>query len=163
MKKRKAKSTLALSFAHRQRYALRGEAGLLSYPSGQESMFAFPITVLPRLSHSDLGTLSQLIGIGVAMVLAQKLVSLVGGVPMARARDESASGSLRHDELRWIQAHGDDLSRLTGQWIAVEGTELISHGANLTQVLEEVERRGIGRPFVYRVPATGPDVVEMGL
>lgn len=55
----------------------------------------------------------------------------------------------RHEELRWLAKESEPYA---GEWVALEGPRLISHGAKLVEVREAAEAAGIAEPFFARVP-----------
>src|SRR5258708_27616628 len=55
----------------------------------------------------------------------------------------------RKDEQEWLSAHGHEY---LGQWVALQGNVLLSHGPKARVVREEARRKGIQRPLVVRVP-----------
>ncbi|HEY6329353.1 MAG TPA: DUF5678 domain-containing protein [Blastocatellia bacterium] len=62
-------------------------------------------------------------------------------VPVGRSVDLT-------NELRWIDEHR---SEYAGQWVAVRGNRLVSHGMDPVEVYKEARRAGDDRPFVTRV------------
>jgi len=95
---------------------------------------------------------------GVAMVFTERLASLAGGPPATPSLEPKRTTPPRHDEMRWIQAHANELAALDGQWISVEGARLIASGARLVDVVARAEAMGIHNPFVHRVEAERPVV-----
>lgn len=61
---------------------------------------------------------------------------------------------LRDTELRWLDENKESISKLGGEWIAVEGTRLISHSPNFAEVLDATRKEGIKIPFILFVPQT---------
>jgi len=121
--------------------------------------------VVPNLrqEYSPSGA-APAVAMGEAMVFTEILASLAGGATASTPSSEPKRTSPpRHDEMRWIQAHADELAALDGQWIVVEGTRLIASGARLVDVVARAEAMGIHNPFVHRVEAERPDVAHMGL
>jgi len=51
-------------------------------------------------------------------------------------------------ELRWIDEHRAEYA---GQWVAVRGERLLSHGMDVTQVYDAARAAGDASPFVTRV------------
>jgi Family of unknown function (DUF5678) len=100
---------------------------------------------------------------GGAMIFTEMLTSLAGRATTPPSSEPKRTNAPRHDEMRWIQAHADELGALDGQWIVVEGTRLIASGLRLADVMAEAEARGIHNPFVYRVEADRPKTAHMGL
>ena len=54
----------------------------------------------------------------------------------------------RRGEQRWLREHGKEYE---GQWVALNGDRLLSHGNDGRQVLAEARRAGVAVPFVVRV------------
>lgn len=52
------------------------------------------------------------------------------------------------DSLRWVDKHRDEY---LGQWIALDGDLLISHGPNAKKVYEEARATGVQAPFLKRI------------
>jgi hypothetical protein len=50
--------------------------------------------------------------------------------------------------MKWIQEHRNEYM---GQWVVLEGDQLISHGTDARQVYEEARAAGIEAPFLERV------------
>lgn len=60
-------------------------------------------------------------------------------------------------ERKWVNAHGDEY---LGQWVAVEGDQLVAHGCDPREVYLAARNAGIEVPYVVRVlnpkePSTG--------
>jgi predicted DNA-binding antitoxin AbrB/MazE fold protein len=55
----------------------------------------------------------------------------------------------RKDEQEWLVAHGHEY---IGQWVALQGNVLLSHGPKARAVRDEARRKGIERPLLVRVP-----------
>ncbi|HKV38708.1 MAG TPA: DUF5678 domain-containing protein [Blastocatellia bacterium] len=72
------------------------------------------------------------------------------------ALDRDDPGSVRQtgrtvdltSELRWIDEHR---SEYAGQWVAVRGNRLLSHGPDPIEVYQAARGAGDDRPFVTRV------------
>ena len=54
----------------------------------------------------------------------------------------------RKAEMDWI---GQNAHRYKGEWVAVQGSQLISHGPKLREVSAEARRKGVERPLFHRV------------
>lgn len=54
----------------------------------------------------------------------------------------------RLGEQRWLDRHGHEYR---GQWVAIEGERLISHGSKAAAVLEAARRLGVQRPVLTQV------------
>ena len=55
----------------------------------------------------------------------------------------------RYAEQAWLGTHG---RAYIGQWVALDGGKLISHGPNAVPVRDDARRQGLKCPFVVRVP-----------
>jgi len=64
----------------------------------------------------------------------------------------------RETELRWLQEHSDRIGEFAGQWIAISGNELVSHGRNLGEVRDAARQRGIEQPLMFYVPGDEPEI-----
>ncbi len=62
----------------------------------------------------------------------------------------------RQRELEWIRTHTDEMRRLAGQWVVLEGEGLVAHGKNAVRVVASARRKGVTVPFVFYVEP--PDV-----
>jgi hypothetical protein len=51
-------------------------------------------------------------------------------------------------ERAWINAHRDEY---LGQWVALDGDDLIAHGTDARSVYEEALARGISAPYLVHV------------
>lgn len=82
----------------------------------------------------------------------------------ARKRPEAIRTTHRQRELEWIETHADQLRRLAGKWVVLEGEDLIAHGKNASRVLASARRKGIKVPFVFYVePPYVEPTVHFGL
>ncbi|MBS1811421.1 MAG: hypothetical protein JST84_24885 [Acidobacteria bacterium] len=55
---------------------------------------------------------------------------------------------LRRREYQWIREHRDEYA---GQYVVVEGDQLVAHGADGRQVLADARQAGIKIPFIVRL------------
>ena len=62
--------------------------------------------------------------------------------------DDLPAGTARLQEQEWIRTHGQEFS---GQWVALQGSELISHGPKARAVRDEARAKGIDRPLFVRL------------
>jgi hypothetical protein len=53
----------------------------------------------------------------------------------------------RTKEHEWLRLHSDEYA---GQWVALDGDRLLSHGCVLKEVMEKVEETGITNALVVR-------------
>jgi predicted DNA-binding antitoxin AbrB/MazE fold protein len=76
-----------------------------------------------------------------------------------KSRVEHVVSIDRQAEMKWIGDHQDEYR---GQWLALWGDQLISHGLDARAVFDEAHRKGIERPFMHHVPPD-PDLPSAGL
>lgn len=57
----------------------------------------------------------------------------------------------RERELHFFDTRPELEQQLAGQWVAIDGDELISHGPDLSDVLRRAEDAGHPNPLVARV------------
>jgi len=70
----------------------------------------------------------------------------------------------RHIEQRWKETHGDVLRQYAGQWVVLELEEIVSHGDDASQVVQEARDKGVEVPYIFRVaPIYDEDVAHFGL
>jgi len=55
----------------------------------------------------------------------------------------------RAAEQEWLRTHS---AEYRGEWVALHGSELISHGSKARTVRDESRRKGIDRPLLVRIP-----------
>jgi predicted DNA-binding antitoxin AbrB/MazE fold protein len=55
----------------------------------------------------------------------------------------------RREELRWLAKESGPYA---GEWVALDGARLISHGTKLADVIAAAAAAGIAEPFFARVP-----------
>lgn len=65
--------------------------------------------------------------------------------------DVSAQGanSGRMPEKEWLLAHGQEYR---GQWVALNGEELLSHGSDARGVRDEARAKGVQTPLMVHIP-----------
>jgi predicted DNA-binding antitoxin AbrB/MazE fold protein len=56
-------------------------------------------------------------------------------------------------EQEWLIAHQREYP---GQWLALDGHTLLSHGSDAHAVREEARRKGVDRPLMVHVPEEEP-------
>jgi hypothetical protein len=69
----------------------------------------------------------------------------------ARKRSEILKSTHRQREFEWMRTHVDEMRRLAGQWVVVEGEEVVAHGKNALRVAAGARRKGIAVPFIFYV------------
>lgn len=84
-------------------------------------------------------------------------------VSAERGPGPGLSGPCRRRELEWRRSHRDLLQTYAGQWVVLEGEEIVAHGNSMAQIVEEARAQGIRVPYVFYVEESRPDVVHIGL
>lgn len=75
----------------------------------------------------------------------------------------SPSGPRRDRELAWRRSHPDALQAYAGEWVILEGEEIVAHGRSPAQLVGQARAQGIRIPYVFYVEELQPDVVNIGL
>lgn len=66
----------------------------------------------------------------------------------------------RAQEMAWLSAHLNEVAQqFPGQWLAIDGPELVAHGHDLADVYVQAAAAGHPDPFVTAVPQGPPDLV----
>ena len=73
----------------------------------------------------------------------------------ARKHQEVIKSTHRQRELEWIQTHADEMRRLAGEWVVLEGDALVAHGKSASRVVASARRKGVTVPFVFYVESPG--------
>ena len=76
--------------------------------------------------------------------------SLVNRIPPGRRVHLSEPQKDRTREMAWWAKHQAEYA---GQWLAIEGDELIAHGFDLLKVSAEAKSKGIDNPLFARAEA----------
>ena len=63
----------------------------------------------------------------------------------------SPTTGYRSQELDWRQAHGEVLRNYSGQWIVLEGEEIVAHGKDPCRVVAQARAKGIRIPYIFYV------------
>ncbi len=65
--------------------------------------------------------------------------------------DHRRFGSTREyqPEKEWLRVHGQNYS---GQWVALNGEELLSHGSDARCVRDEARAKGVQTPLMVHIP-----------
>jgi predicted DNA-binding antitoxin AbrB/MazE fold protein len=70
-----------------------------------------------------------------------------------RALEETSpgvdEGASRTAELEWLSVHRHEYR---GQWVALQGDVLLSHGPRGQAVLDEARRKGVHLPLIEHIP-----------
>jgi hypothetical protein len=66
------------------------------------------------------------------------------------------SHGFREVEGRWMNSHPEELRKCAGEYVILEGTEIIAHGTEPVKLFEIAKRRGVKVPFIFFVPPPLP-------
>ncbi len=104
------------------------------------------IDLAPEI-ETELRAQADILGIPVTEIVAKALDAYLQN---SRQGDGVRSGprSERRAEMAWA-ARPD--SRFIGQWVVLEGDQVVANGTNAKQTYEAARRRGIASPFVIYV------------
>lgn len=72
----------------------------------------------------------------------QRLHATITDVPATAFNPRTA-------EFQWLEQHRNEFR---GQWVALEGSDLLSHGADARQVRDEARSKGVRTPLLVHVP-----------
>ncbi len=59
----------------------------------------------------------------------------------------------RRKEIEWLSSNARELSSYEGQWIALEGTEIVAWGSDEVEVEIRAREKGIKIPLLVRIPS----------
>ncbi len=66
-------------------------------------------------------------------------------------------------ENEWLNAHPEELRKCAGEYVIVEGTEVIAHGKEPADLFKIAQRRGIKIPYIFFVePPLPPNTYRIG-
>jgi Family of unknown function (DUF5678) len=66
-------------------------------------------------------------------------------------------------ENEWLKAHPEELRKCAGEYVIVEGTEIIAHGKEPAKLFEVAKRRGVKTPYIFFVePPLPPNTYRTG-
>jgi len=69
----------------------------------------------------------------------------------------------RQREHEWRRLHRDALAEFEGQWVVLEGEEIVVHGEDPVRLAEQAREKGVEEPYIFRVEKAQPDIVKLGL
>lgn len=79
-------------------------------------------------------------------------------------RPSSAShGGLRDRERAWCRDHADALRAFCGEWVILEGEQVVGHGRDPSPLIAEAKRQGIKIPYIFFVREPDDNVATLGL
>lgn len=69
----------------------------------------------------------------------------------------------RQREHEWRHSHQEFLLTFAGQWVVLEGEEIVAHGKDPVRLVELAREKGVEVPYVFYVDPPRPGVVRIGL
>jgi len=73
------------------------------------------------------------------------------------------AGPFRNRELEWRRTHAETLKSFENEWVVLEGDQIIAHGNDPVQVINEAKSKGVRTPYIFFVEPKRENVVIMGL
>ena len=91
-------------------------------------------------------------------------VSEDGGDSAAGSDSEEARPlSFRQREEAWCRTHQEALLACAGQWVVLEGEEIVVHGDDPVELVTQARNQGIRSPYIFFVEPPQPGVFKIGL
>lgn len=69
----------------------------------------------------------------------------------------------RNRELEWRRTHAETLKSFENEWVILERDQIIAHGNDPVQVINEAKSKGVRTPYIFFVEPKRENVVIMGL
>jgi hypothetical protein len=63
----------------------------------------------------------------------------------------------RTEEYNWLMRHPDEVSRYSGEYIAVVGESIVAHGKSFKSVFNEAQKHG--DPLMHKVPPADKEMI----
>lgn len=93
-------------------------------------------------------------------LLAERLIVSAGQAPVETSPHVSR---FRQRELEWRRTHAAALKQFENQWVVLEGEEILAHGLDPVEVINEAKSKGVRTPYVFFVEPRTENVVTIGL
>jgi ribosomal protein L19 len=88
-------------------------------------------------------------------------VEVMARVPENASAQDRLTGRSR--ELAWREANKDELQAFAGEWVVLEGEQIVAHGPDPAELVAAARRSGVPVPYVFFVDRPQIDVVKIGL
>jgi len=69
-----------------------------------------------------------------------------------RTRGRAVAQGYVWPELQYVADHMKELEAYSGEWLLIEGRDLLAHSADIKVIKKAVKKNGIRAPFVQYVP-----------
>lgn len=73
------------------------------------------------------------------------------------------SAGHRRVEQEWRRSHPDVLLDYAGQWVILEGEEIVGHGKDPVKLVERAREAGVEVPYIFYVDPPREGIVKIGL
>lgn len=83
--------------------------------------------------------------------------------PLIVSRPVASGSTFRNRELEWRRTHAETLKSLENEWVVLEGNQVVAHGNDPVQVVNEAKSKGIRTPYIFFVEQKAEKEVIMGL
>ena len=70
---------------------------------------------------------------------------------------------MRNQELEWRRSHAETLEAFANQWVVLEGEQIMAHGEDPVQVINEAKSKGVCTPYIFLVEPKMENVIAIGL
>jgi hypothetical protein len=80
--------------------------------------------------------------------------SKAGAKPTQPVKWPQVTEAMHRAEMEWLKQNGPQYE---GQWVALEGARLLSHGPDALEVLKEARAQGVASPLLVEIPL-GPEL-----
>ena len=86
------------------------------------------------------------------------------GTPVpSKTQPHSNVQGFRQRELEWRCTHAASLKQFENQWVVLEGEEIVAHGSDPVEVIQEAKAKGIRKPYIFFVEQKRENVITIGL
>jgi Family of unknown function (DUF5678) len=68
-----------------------------------------------------------------------------------QSHPEPPASGHRTQELEWRRTHREALRNFAGQWVVLEGEQIVTHGTDPQQVVVDARAKGILVPYIFYV------------
>ena len=75
----------------------------------------------------------------------------------------SQTSGLRERELEWRRTHAATLRQYENEWVVLEAENIVAHGSDPAQVIQDARRNNIQNPYIFFVEQDTENVVRIGL
>ncbi|HEU4341949.1 MAG TPA: DUF5678 domain-containing protein [Candidatus Binatia bacterium] len=83
--------------------------------------------------------------------------------PLIVTHPVAKTSQFRNRESEWRRTHAETLKSLENQWVVLEGDQVMAHGEDPLQVINEAKVKGVRTPYIFFVEQKTEDVVTIGL